>query len=732
MTPLLPIAVAGPRRPRRRLAAVRRGVRAAVLALALASAATAQLPQFAERETVVAVEIPVHVLVDGRPVSGLRADDFEIYEGRRRQPLVGFDVVDLAVASRAAAGRAIDAELPPAARRYFLLLFDLSNVEPGAVVRARRAAQQLVADSLLPTDLVAVATWSLSRGATLQLGFTSDRDQVQLALDTLGLAPDRVRRDPLGILLADIERSAPATAPRRRGDAAAGERLDAAADDALFEQLHRLAAQERAVARGLRAVEASAFSEGLASLARLLASIQGRKQVVLLSQGFDESLLHGNPDPATESMASSAAASGEIWQVDSTSRFGDARVGNALARAVAELRRADCAIQAVDIGGLAASAGGAPTPRASGRGTLLTLARDTGGELYANFNSLGEAMARLLDSTSVTYVLTIAPRGLKPDGKYHDLRVRLRHAPAGTRLQHRPGYFAPRPYEQRPEVARQIETAQLLLTGLPGGDLPAGVVAPVFRAGGGVSHVPVIVEMEGRDLLAASRGQAQLPVAVYAYAFDAAGSVRDFAAQSLRLEMSEVGGRLRREPLKFLGDLRLPPGVYALRTLVRVGEQGSYFLGHDEIVVPTPAADRLQVVAPLAAEPMERGVVVRLTAGREAAEELPFPFVGRGGFYLPSGLPRFRGGQPVELSLNVYGLAAGSAEIRGELVGGDGRRVSDVAVFVTADEVAEGELRRFTVAATAGAPPPGRYTLRLAVHQGASAASAESPVAVER
>jgi len=149
--------------------------------------------------------------------------------------------------------------------------------------------------------------------------------------------------------------------------------------------------------------------------------------------------------------------------------------------------------------------------------------------------------------------------------------------------------------------------------------------------------------------------------------------------------------------------------------------------------VAAPAPGALQVVAPLAPEPMERGLVVRLTAGREASEELPFPFVSRGEFYLPSGLPRFRAGEPLELALNVYGLDAGSAEIRGELRRDDGRRVGDVAIFVTSDAVAaERGLRRFTLSAAAGSPPPGAYTLRLAVHQAGRSAAVESPVAVER
>jgi len=299
---------ASPTAARRRDA--RRDLAAGLVVAALgASALVAQLPQFGDRETVVAVEIPIHVLVDGRPVSGLRADDFEVFEGRRRQAIVGFDVVDLAVASSAAgAAPAIDATLPPAARRFFLLLFDLSNAEPHAVVRARRAAQQLVAESLLPTDLVGVATWSLSRGATLQLGFTSDRAQVDLALETLGLDRQRSRPDPLGILLADIERSVPGATPRR-ADAQAVD-AQGRSDADFLADLQRLAAQERSSLRGQRANEAMAFSRGIASLARMLASIQGRKQVVLLSQGFDEALLLGADDPAAEAKAASDAAFG--------------------------------------------------------------------------------------------------------------------------------------------------------------------------------------------------------------------------------------------------------------------------------------------------------------------------------------------------------------------------------------------------------------------------------------
>src|SRR5436305_14729521 len=84
---------------------------------------------------VVAIEIPVEVVKDGQPVRGLAAADFEVAEGRRKLKVTGFDVVDLATAPTApgTAARPPLAPLAPrpvAARRHFLLLFDLAFADP--------------------------------------------------------------------------------------------------------------------------------------------------------------------------------------------------------------------------------------------------------------------------------------------------------------------------------------------------------------------------------------------------------------------------------------------------------------------------------------------------------------------------------------------------------------------------------------------------------------------------
>ncbi|HXO29301.1 MAG TPA: hypothetical protein VOA80_18270, partial [Thermoanaerobaculia bacterium] len=61
-----------------------------------------------ETTEVVAVEVPVQVVRDGEPVRGLAAADFEVYEGRKRLPLTGFEVLDL----RAGQGQVVAAIQP--------------------------------------------------------------------------------------------------------------------------------------------------------------------------------------------------------------------------------------------------------------------------------------------------------------------------------------------------------------------------------------------------------------------------------------------------------------------------------------------------------------------------------------------------------------------------------------------------------------------------------------------
>ncbi len=687
-----------------------------LVAVAAASAALSQSPRFGEETNVVAVEIPVQVLVDGEPVKGLTKENFEVSEGRKSRPIVGFDVVDLAVA-QTDHGRpaAVSTEIPAAGRRYFLLLFDLSNSDPAAMTRARGAARDLVIKNLHPSDLVGVANWSYSQGPKLILGFTSDRRQIEAAVENLGVVELRNRApDPLGLQLAALERNNPAPS-----GGAGGQGIGAAEKDQMFlDNLRDFAATERASARQVKGDEVKAFTQGFGSMAQLMSTLVGRKYVVLLSQGFDSSLLVGSTDPSVEAAASAAVESGETWNVNSEERFGNTQLTNQLEQMLITFRRADCAIQAVDIGGMAAGGDATGFARPSGRDTMLTMAKDTGGQFYDNFNDLGQAMNKMLEATSVTYVLTIQPDDLKWDGKFHDLKVKLRNGPSGAKVVARPGYFAPKPFDQRGGAEQKMETAQLLLSGEPGGALDAAVTAPVFRGEGRQMHVPVVLEVPGSALLGAKTG-AGIPLAVYAYAFDPAGAIVDFVAQGLQLDAAQVGPRLQGATLRFVGDLRLPPGSYALRTLVRIGDKGDYWLEHSAIEVPAFGPGELVAVSPVIPTPMTQGLVVRSAASAEKTKGLPFPFAAGQEFFLPDPMAAIGRGKSGRMVLNVYGLAAGAAQVSGELIGVDGKTVADASVAAGARTASDQPgLERFDLTVSPGSAAAGTYTLRVTVAQG--------------
>src|SRR5436305_3962656 len=471
--------------------------------LAVQAIAPAAAQTFSGTAEVVEVEVPVQVIRDGQPVRGLTASDFELSEGRKKLAVSGFHVVDLA--AQPARGGAV----PIAGRRQFLLLFDLAFSSPKGIVAAREAARGLVLRGMRPGDLVGVATYSAAHGPQILLGFTSDRRQVDAALDALGTVRDDRGADPLRLVMA---RAA------GKGGQLAGPSIEADASrsaELMDAQGGQLANLGRESIRGNEKAAVTALTRGYSQLAHMLSGLPGRKQVVYFSEGFDSSLLTGGGRAATapsslgvgtdadsqnQDALQQDRANQEVYLSDSEESFGSTQAVNSLERMLEELRRADCVIQAVDLGGLRAGGDQGPGARDRGKDTLLTMARDTGGELVEGSNDLAGAMAGILDRTSVTYVLTFAPEKAK-DGTYHKLKVELKNAPRGTRVAYRGGYFSPKPYAQRNPLEKLFEASSRLMGGDEAGGIPGAVMAAPFRADGGKAYVPVLIEADGTALL---------------------------------------------------------------------------------------------------------------------------------------------------------------------------------------------------------------------------------------
>src|SRR5882724_9815403 len=702
----------------------------------------AALPLAAERFTgettnVVAVEVPVQVVRDGEPVRGLAATDFVVSEGRRKLKVTQLEVIDLLspAPSPGTAGNTGVAAPPISARRHFLLLFDLAFSSPQAVGKARQAARDLVLKAFHPTDLVAVATYSATQGPQLALGFTSDRRQIDWAIDTLGLVKPLAKgADPLRLVVAQTQ----AGSQQQLGVASTGAGGTGSLGGDTSSELTGglgadLSAQVDQQSRQNQESQVIAFSRALADLAKVMGEVEGRKTVVFLSEGFDSSLLTGSggaaaPDEMQQAAGNPGAAAAfdpatQPFLADTEGRHGNTRTLDRLQKTLEELRRADCTLQAVDIGGLR----GAGDAARNGKEALFTMARETGGELYENWNDLGGAMGKMLQRTSVTYVLTVQPEELKLDGAYHRISVELKNAPRGTRVVARPGFYAPRPFAQRNPLERMLDAAGGIVSGEEGGTIGSAVLAVPFRlASTPTAYVPVVIEVDGPGLLANQQGDV-VPTEIYAYALDGTGAIRAFFSQNLGLDLLKVRPQLQAGGLKFFGHLDLPTGDYSLRVLVRNSKTGTFSLRVVPVRVPAfaQAGAGPFLLPPFFPEPPGRWLMTR-EAPRGAGGEVPYPFMMRDQPYIPASRPVLGAGQDATLSLVAYKLGDGEVQADARVFQG-GRELAPAALkLVDRERGGAASPDRLTASLTAPRLEPGEYQLQVTLTDGQGARQTSS------
>ncbi len=694
--------------------------------------AHSQSERFADTTDVVLVQIPVHVTRDGEPVRGLTAENFEVLEGRKKQTVVSVDVFDLAFdpsTATASRGTAVAADIPPAGRRNFVMLFDLSNSLPAGIVRARQAALELVESRLHPTDLVAVATYSQSQGVELVLGFTTDRIQLEAALDDLGLSnPFERVSDPLRLAVAELE--------ARRfsgGGGGPGGNQGNAMMAAFVSHLEALSDISSRATRDQVKQQILDLSTNLDELARLLDSAAGRKQVVLFSQGFDSEIVFGTQDMERIGEIVESVQYGETWRVDSEERFGASDAQGSLLSMLERFNRSDCAVHAVDVGGLAAG-GDAATQRVGGQSFggsgsldrghdgLALMASQTGGEFYRNFNDLGDAMDDLLERTSVTYVVSIEPRSLEMDGSYHPLKVRLKGVGKGHELSHRPGYYASRPYADLGPMERQMVTAEQLVAGAAGGRIVTELLAAAFPGADGAAWVLTAVEIDGTSLIA-DQPDNMVPTEIYTYAFDDQGQIRDFFSQAVALDLYKVGYRLD-AGFKLLSHLELPPGSYEIRSLVRNARTGASGLAVNRIEVPSFEDGLAVLLPPFFIEPDDRWLVGR---GQREDASTRYPLMASDKPLVPATHPRLVVGEEIPVMLVGHELPL-TLEAEGHLIGANGRVRERIDIQVERRIADRGDGERLMATLTAHDVEPGEYRLIVTVRGGGREATSSVPV----
>jgi hypothetical protein len=185
--------------------------------------------------------------------------------------------------------------------------------------------------------------------------------------------------------------------------------------------------------------------------------------------------------------------------------------------------------------------------------------------------------------------------------------------------------------------------------------------------------VPVLIEVNGESLLAGRSQGAALPVEIYTYALDTKGTVQDYFAKTLALDLKKVEPALRQSGLKFYGDLALAPGTYSLRVLVRNGATGALSSRVVPLEVPAFTERKAVLLQPFFPEKPGRWLLIR--ESNEAPKDVPYPFQIQQEPYIPAAAPELQPGQEARLSLIGYHLQPGVLKAEARILRSDGQEL---------------------------------------------------------
>ncbi len=290
--------------------------------------APAQAPQVTFTTGVDLVRFDVRVTDSaGRPITDLRPNEVVITEAGAVMPAVLFQrITEPAGTYVEAAVRAVTAEVSsndafPRGHLY-ILIFDQQHITPGNEQRARQAAEQFIRTRVRPSDRVALYAVP---GPGPQLGFTADRARAIAELSAIRGSYQRTVTTPFGrlglyeahrILDNDeklIQDTLERLATEGSGDVigfstvvTSGRGSGAGEEAAVVRRL--LQENARAVVQQSDA-ESRQFLLRLADVITALGDLEGRKSVVLFSEGF----FQDNLSRELETVAAAAAQSYSVF-----------------------------------------------------------------------------------------------------------------------------------------------------------------------------------------------------------------------------------------------------------------------------------------------------------------------------------------------------------------------------------------------------------------------------------
>jgi len=504
-------------------------------------------PTFKAGVELVRLDIRV-VDADGRPVRDVRQDDVEVVEHGERRPVVFFQHIEeptesyAEVASHTVAGE-VSTNQGAARGHLYVLVFDQLHLAPGNEQRARQAAERFILTRVAPGDRVAL--YALP-GPGPQLVFTNDRRRVAAELTKVrGMASPQafgalgtmtvheafriVRGDAL-ILERVAERfqslAAPTDVQRRTDTTSLGSSATPLAM-LVKEDARRITEAADGDARRVLAM--------LADVLRSFRGLEGRKSILLVSEGF-------YADRLTRELERVAAAAAESYSVI-----------HAL-----DMNRRGPDITADEPSGEDVAAG-----IQDRIGPLGSLAAETGGLLTLDATQhADDAFTAVADQTNDYYLVGFTPgeEALADRGAYRPVTVRVRRG--GARVSARTGFVLT---DTAARLDRHQSIERAMTAPFPQQGLPLRYTTYVLR-GTTSGAQRVIVSLAAELPVAADRSQAADVAFVVRAATD--GRIVASGRDTMPLPARRAGSTTTGAGA-YRVQFEAPAGEYLMRMVVR-------------------------------------------------------------------------------------------------------------------------------------------------------------------
>jgi VWFA-related protein len=526
------------------------------------------------------IRVSTHlVLVDvvvtdkqGKPITGLKAEDFSVQEKGKNQKVAFFSTPeDMAKLSRPPElGPGIYSNKPEfrsTGKPVTILLLDAVNTPFRDQAYSRQQMLKYVREQMKPGERIGV--FALADSLRVLQDFTIDPQVLMTALEKY--KPEEQKLNPA------------AARPLSTG---AGPSLGPGATLQLGLVQSEIASFQSVQVSYQFDRQFEVTIDAMRALSRILAGVPGRKNVVWLTATFPFELV---PEDRNVSEAELLASLPNIQQkgvgtIASGSQAASQRSSHAdeIRVVASQLAAAQVAIYPVDVRGLTSGMEFLPsdsanrqvsstpdiaiardTDTSSSHDTMRAIAAETGGKAYVNQNDIRQGVALAVADNAASYTLGYYPDDKKMDGKYRSIKVKVNKDQLEVRS--RRGYFAIDPSQVK-DKKNELQVGEALRDRVP--DTQVTFSAQVKKTDGGTG-IDVLIDPRTVTAVDASGGK-KLNLAVYAAVFSADGKMLQSSSQKVdQTFKDEVYQQILQKGILLHLDLDKTPANNDLRLAVQ-------------------------------------------------------------------------------------------------------------------------------------------------------------------